>query len=445
MSRAGTALVGVCKQSTTGATASGTITFSVNPNPADDDTVTLNGRVITFVSPYVGTAYTCPISSDLSGTLIDLVTVLGESWATSDASLNVASYSASGTEIKIQYKTTGTAGNAYTLAASAATPSGATLTGGMNGPAAPTGTLVIGPQSGTYPGVCAYFQERLFFANSLNNPDTVWASQDGSFSNFDTSVPAIATDAVTASPWTEEVNGIQWLIPMPGGLIAFTGLRAWQLLGEGSYALNPQPLTPDTVQAQPQSFNGCSATVQPIVIDFDVVYVQAIGNSVYDLSWNFWVNIYTGADLTLLSSHLFKNQQILQWCWARQPQKVIWGCRDDGTMLSLTYLKEQEVYGWARHDTQGFVVSVASIREPPVDAVYMIVQRYPTPAGSNGIYVMERMDNRIWNTVEDTWAVDSAVSNPLTYPNTPIFASAAFENTMLQPARCSARSSATST
>jgi hypothetical protein len=347
--------------------------------------------------------------------------------ASVNVNIAVADYSQDATHLLVTYGTVGIVGNAYTLAGgtTAATPSGPTLMGGADAAEVPTASLVVGPESGTYPGVNNYFQQRRFYANSFNNPDTFWATQTGLYSNFDTSIPTIATDAITASPWTEQVNGIQWLIPMPGGLIAMTGKRAWQIIGEGSYQLNVQPVTPSTTQAQPQAFNGCSATVPPLVIDYEVIYVQAIGAcTVYDLSWNFWVNIYTGADLTILSSHLFLNRQIVQWAWTRQPYKIIWTCNDDGTMLSLTYLKEQEIYGWARHDTNGLVVGVASITEPPVDALYAIVERFP-PYAPNGIYCMERKDDRIWKSVEDAYAVDSGVSNPMVSPSTFVMADAA--------------------
>lgn len=401
--------------------ASGAIEFG-STNPSASDTVTMNGVVFTFVTA-ITAGNQVLIGGALSTTLATLASVLS---ASSNASVIVASYSVDVTNsnLLVTYKTAGTGGNAYTLAASAATPSAGTLTGGSGtGGSAPTATLAIGPTSGTYPGVVAYFQQRRFYANSLNDPDTFWASQTALFQNFDTSIPTIATDAITASPWTEQVNGIQWLIPMPGGLIAMTGLRAWQIIGEGTYQLNVQPVTPTTTQAQPQAFNGCSATVPPIVIDYDVLYIEAQASVVRDLSWNFWVNIYTGADLTILSSHLFLYRQIVQWTWARNPYKVVWACCNDGMMLSMTYLKEQEIYGWSRHDTLGLVVGITSVTEPPVNAVYAVVQRFP-PYAPQGIYVMERMDNRIWQSVEDAFAVDSAVSNPLVSPSVSLYASA---------------------
>ncbi len=410
-----------------GIAASGTLTFSLNPTATQ--TIVLNGVTWTFVASGA-TGNQTNIQGTLALTLTQLASDLNASATTG---IVVASYTVSATVLTVTYENASSAGDAYTLSGgtSGATPSGATLSGayqGLTGGAgaggtAPTATLDVGPTSGTYPGVVAYFQQRRIFANTFNNPDTFWTSKTGLYANFDSSIPVKATDAITASPWTEQVNGIQWLVPMPGGLIAMTGKRAWQIMGEGSYQLNVQPITPATTQAQPQAFNGCSPTVMPIVIDYDVLFVQAIGDTtVRDLSWNFWVNIYTGNDLTILSSHLFLYNRILQWAWAREPYKIVWSVRDDGTMLSLTYLKEQEVYGWARHDTLGLVVGIASVSEPPVDAIYTVTQRFPPYAGPAGIYVMERMDNRIWQSVEDAYAVDSAVSNPMVSPPAQLFA-----------------------
>lgn len=416
--RSGPTLTGGSGSGSAGVHATGNLAFSVNPT--NSQTIILDGVTWTFVtSGATGNQTNLGVSQ--AATLAQLQTDLT---ASSNANISLANYSATTTQLNISFKVVGAIGNTYTLAAgsSGATPSGPTLTGGADSSTVPTATLIIGPVTGTYPGVNTYFQQRRFFACSLNNPDTFWASRTGLYSNFDTSIPAAATDAITASPWTEQVNGIQWLVPMPGGLIALTGSRAWQIVGEGSYALNAQPITPSTTQAQPQAFNGCAATIQPVVIDYDVIYVEAIGNStVRDLSYNFFTSIYTGVDLTILSSHLFLYRQITQWAWARTPYKVLWAACNDGTMLSMTYLKEQEVYGWARHDTQGLIVGTTSITEPPVNAVYVVAERFP-PYAPQGIYVMERMDNRIWQSVEDAYAVDSGVSNPMSSPQTSISA-----------------------
>lgn len=273
------------------------------------------------------------------------------------------------------------------------------------------------PATGTYPGTVAYYQQRRAYANTLNQPDTYWFSQPGAFLNMDSSTPVTDSDAIVGTPWAQQVNGVQFMIPMPSGLVVLTGHGAWLLNGGNSASL-----TPATQDATPQAYNGCNDIVPPITINYNILYVQSKGSIVRDLSYNFFVNIYTGTDATVLSNHLFDDHQILQWAWAEEPFKVVWAIREDGVALSFTYLKEQDVYGWARHDTNGLFVGVCSVTEPPVDAVYFIVRRY---IAGQWVYYSERMNNRDWPTVESCWCVDSGLQWPMTSPNatlTPLLA-----------------------
>lgn len=281
-----------------------------------------------------------------------------------------------------------------------------------------TATLTVGKATGTYPGCVSYFQQRRFYANTINNPDTYFASQPGAFKNMDTSVPTIASDAIVGTPWAQQVNGIQAMIPMPGGLVILTGLGAWQLTGGGAKSA----VTPADQDAQPQAYNGCHENVPPIIDNYDILYVQQMGSIVRDLSYNFFANIYTGADMTLLSSHLFQNHQLRQWARANEPFKMIWCVRDDGILLGFTFVKEQEVYAWSRHDTNGLFVGVVSVFEPPVNAPYFIVKRY---VQGTWVYYSERMDNRLWTDVESVWCVDCGLSYPMPAPAATLSASAA--------------------
>lgn len=124
---------------TAGLAAEGSITFS--ENPSKNDTITINGSVLTF-----GTDIT--IGDSLSDTVSNTVLALNES---DDTNISAATYSmnADGTEIDVVYDAAGTAGNAFTLAASAATVSGSTLSGGTEDVAA-TGSIVFSanPSSG---------------------------------------------------------------------------------------------------------------------------------------------------------------------------------------------------------------------------------------------------------------------------------------------------------
>ncbi len=289
--------------------------------------------------------------------------------------------------------------------------------GGGSGAAA---TMSVGPLTGTYPGCVAYFQDRRYYANTLNNPDTYFASQPGAFTNMDRSIPTDASDAIVGTPWAQQVNGIQAMVPMPGGLVILTGLGAWQLSG-GAVGT---PVTPANQQATPQAYNGCHQHILPITINYDILYVQTKGSIVRDLNYNFFANIYTGIDLTVLSTHLFTGRQIERWAWAEEPWKLVWAVLDNGTALSLTYLKEQDIWAWARHDTFGLFTSVCSVTEPPVDAPYFVVKRF-IPNINNPVYYIERMNDRLWGTVEDSWCLDSALSYDMPAPNAELMVSSA--------------------
>ncbi len=259
---------------------------------------------------------------------------------------------------------------------------------------------------GNNPGCVTYYEQRKVFAGSGQYPESVWMTQPGNFWNMDTSSPTQDDDAITLTVASQQVNAVKSLISVNALLV---------LTSSGAFKISPGSttgaLTPATVQVQPQSYNGCS-DVPPLVIEYDILYVQSKGSSVRDLSYNFYVDLYTGTDMTVMSSHLFFSYQILEWAYAEEPFKLVWAVRNDGTLLSLTYMKNQDVQAWTRHDTLGQFLSVASISEGNEDAVYFVVSRtIPGINGGQPVQYVERLASRnfLINGVADitsAWFVD---------------------------------------
>lgn len=272
--------------------------------------------------------------------------------------------------------------------------------------------------AGNNPVTVAYFQQRRIYGGSNTFPETLWLSQPGLFNNFDVTNPVADDNGISATLISNQVNSIKHMVAMPGGLIILTGGGAWQVSGGGSDA----PVTPRSISATPQAYNGCS-DVPPIIINYDIIYNQARGSVVRDLSYNFYTNIYTGADISVLANHLLVGRTVVGWAYAEDPFKVIWAVASDGKLLSLTYLKEQEVYGWAHHDTLGVFKSVASIPEGNTSAVYVVTQRI---VQGQTLKFIERFAERLFPYgSEDSWCVDAALTNTLTYPSATVTASAA--------------------
>jgi len=274
-----------------------------------------------------------------------------------------------------------------------------------------TPPVLANPFTNNNPGTTCFFQQRQVYGGSTSLPQTFWMSQPGSFNNFNLSDPTQPDDAITGTLVSLQVNAIKAMLPMPGGLVVLTSKGAWQVSGGGNASTTG--ITPANATAVPQAYNG-SSDLPPIVVNYDIVFVQAKGSIVRDLSYNFYVNIYTGQDISILSNHLFFGHQLTQWAYSEEPFKVIWAVRDDGVLLSLTFVKEQEIYGWSHHDTLGLFQSVAVVTEGQMDAVYVVVKRY---LGGRWVQTIERFADRTFPYgAEDAWSVDCGVQSTLPTP-----------------------------
>lgn len=273
-----------------------------------------------------------------------------------------------------------------------------------SGGAAATATL--SPQSNGNPAVPGFFQQRLVLAGATGSPQTFHMSQPGNYFNFNITSPSLPDNAITGELVSGQLSTIKALVPQPSGLLTLCDKSSWLVNGGTAGS----PVSPDSVVANAQSFTGIS-DVPPINANYDVLFVQSKGSSVRDASYNIYSNVYTGTDISVLSSHLFYGFEVMEWAWAEEPFKIAWAIRDDGTALSLTFLKEQEFIGWAHSVTDGSFKSVAVVTEGTdfgeVDAPYFVVER--SINGSTVKYV-ERMAERIFpNGVVDAWCVDSGI------------------------------------
>jgi len=271
-----------------------------------------------------------------------------------------------------------------------------------------TALATIGVSGNGNPTVPGFFQQRLVLAGLVNSPQEFVMSRPGLYYNFDISTISQPDDSIIGTLVSGQLNSIKALIPQTSGLLAFTDRNSWLINGGSPGSV----VTPSAIVANPQSFNGIS-DVPPIIANFDVLYVQSKGSVVRDSAYNIYANVYTGTDISILSSHLFYGFTIKEWAWAEEPFKVVWAVRDDGVMLTQTFLKEQEFIGWAHSNTQGAFQSVATVIENTVtagdvDAVYTVVNR--TINGQALLYIERFAERTFPSGVADTWAVDAGIS-----------------------------------
>ena len=268
----------------------------------------------------------------------------------------------------------------------------------------PESTLTLNDTTGNYPRAVTYYERRRVFAGTDNNPQTVWATRNAAESNLTTSVPSRDDDAMQFTIAAQQRSQIQHLVPLTD-IVALTTSGEYRIFSDGGPALSPS-----TLSVKAQGFSGASP-VQPALTERTALYVQARGARVRELGYDpNGTGVFRSTDVTLLSPHLVNGHTIKQLAYTRSPESILWALREDGVLLAMTYVPDQQVYGWHQHTTNGLVQSIAVVPESGADVLYMVVSRtLPQADGSSTTrsYV-ERLTQRVFSAQTDAWFVDAA-------------------------------------
>lgn len=276
-----------------------------------------------------------------------------------------------------------------------------------------------------HPQVSAMFQQRRWFANLDDAADALYGSRTGFYYNFGISSPLQDDDSITFRIAGNNHHAIQHMIALKTGLVLMTDGGEWTVTGGGGPGT---PITPSSINAEQETYVGIKESVRPVVIGNTILYVQARGTVMRELRFDQQVEGLGGKDLSIYSQHLTgRDKQIVAMDYQQVPDSVVWAVRADGRLLGLTYIPEQDIWGWHRHEslsnlpgadavvTLGVFEDVCVVPEQDEDVAYFIVKR--TIGGTERRYI-ERLESR---TIRDGFfASDSFfVDCGLTYQGSP--------------------------
>lgn len=255
-----------------------------------------------------------------------------------------------------------------------------------------------------YPGAVTFSDQRRVFGRTNNNRNRIFMTSTGDIYNFAGAQPLQDDDPIIASLVSPRVNDIEHLVAL-SDLIVFTTGGEFRVSGADGV------ISPNTLQIKPQSYYG--TTKLPPILAGEVGLFCTPGWHVRDFSYQFVDDKFVGKDLTVLCRHLFRNHSLVDWAFAASPHSVAWVVRDDGLILSLTYLPEQDVYAWTRHTTAGKAKSVAVVREGSYDVPYFLLERTIEGVTVNTI---ERMQPHTFTDLHDAFCVDAGLTldDPIT-------------------------------
>ena len=253
-----------------------------------------------------------------------------------------------------------------------------------------------------YPSCVTFFEQRLVFAATIAQPQTIFFSRSADYENFDDQYHETVADddAIVYTIASNQVNAIRFLTATRTLIIGTAG---------GEFAVNGggtgEAITPTNILINKQSNHG-AANVDGIAVGNATLFLQRAKRKIRELAYNFDVDGYVAPDLTILAEHVTESG-ITQMAYQEEPNSIVWCVRTDGQLLGFTYQREQQVTAWHRHIFGGSFGSGNAVCESvevlPTDSseyqVWVIVKR--TINGVTKRYV-EYLHNLDFDETDDT-------------------------------------------
>jgi len=195
-----------------------------------------------------------------------------------------------------------------------------------------------------HPSCVTFFEQRLVFAGTTDQPQTIFFSKSGDYENMDANIGGTVADddAIIYTIASNQVNAIRFMTATRT-LILGTAGGEFTVSGGGT----DSAVTPTNILIKKQSNHG-SANVDAIAVGNATLFLQRAKRKIRELAYNFDVDGYIAPDMTILAEHITESG-LTQMSYQQEPNQIIWGVRDDGELIGLTYQREQQVTAWHRH------------------------------------------------------------------------------------------------
>ncbi len=195
-----------------------------------------------------------------------------------------------------------------------------------------------------HPGVVALHEQRLIFANTTNQPRTLYFSKSSDFENF--TIGTADADSLSFTLASDNANEVRYLQPGRHLQVGTSG-------GEFTVTSSTEgPLTPTTTQILKQGTYG-SANVQPVSVGNATLFTQRAKRKVREFVFDLSSDSYQAPDITLLAEHITEGG-IKEVAYQQEPDNVLWFALDNGKMAALTYRREEGVVAWHNHVLGGY-------------------------------------------------------------------------------------------
>ena len=263
-----------------------------------------------------------------------------------------------------------------------------------------------------YPRTVSFYEDRLYWAGSTNNPQTIWGSASGEYLSHLTG--NVDSDALVLPINANDVSQIQWI-----------AARKTMVVGTASTefivsATNPDdPLTAEDKKASPQSYIG-SNNLQPAILNNGLFYFQRQGKKLNVMTFAYEIDSYKSDNATLFANHILEDSNPTTMAIQLTPDPCLWVTREDGVLCCFVYEPGEEVFAaWSRCVTGsnllspvGIYESVASVHGEDEDELWFSVKRI---IGDVAYRYIELSAPRHISQADEAIMLDSAIVVENTY------------------------------
>jgi hypothetical protein len=218
-----------------------------------------------------------------------------------------------------------------------------------------------------YPATLAVHEGRFWYGGTAFQPSALWASVSNDFNNFRRSTNDDGSFVVALA--AETGSAIRWFSNADDALLIGTGGEEWAIRSN----VEGQPLTPTNIRAGRRGAYS-SAALQARVSQDATLFLQRNRRKLRQASYSSTDGAFQASDMTVLAPHI-TDAGIVQFAIQQAPWNVIWCVLADGKLASMTFEREQNVFAWSLHETNGIVKSIAILTGEQTDQIWLSVER----------------------------------------------------------------------
>lgn len=257
----------------------------------------------------------------------------------------------------------------------------------------------FGVDTNSWPRVVAFHDQRLYYGNITDKPNTLWASQAGDYTELmivrpadDANFSALSNDRPFSFALAgNQVDDICWFLPSKSSL--FIGTTGGEWLGLPSSDNILGPLNPNF---QPQTTYG-SKFMQAMNVNGSIIFVDRTGQHMREFTYNRDVDNYRAVDLLYFADHMVRKgvdiydpyefPEIMYTAWQDGQNTVVYIVDSNGMLHALSKERDYGTLAWStiqlggaydEDDRPPKVKALCCIPNDTAndDDVYVIVERY---------------------------------------------------------------------